>query len=425
MASKFALSHGLLTVAAMAAAILPLMGISESAPSDADGDGWSASGGDCDDADPAIYPGAAETPYDGIDQDCSGADLTDVDGDTFDSLLVTGGTDCDDDDPAIYPGALEMPSNAIDDDCDGAVDETKVYLESVDDVEVSSGTYSGVQYDGEQLWVAWGQSHNVVVRTYDVDLHPLTTPTTVMTSAESPDGGQITDIAYLYLNQHHYLLYSTAGDKYLGIARFDASFKRDLPVTTIVAGGAGTNDSLLTTDGTDLYAGCMCNSGGQLTMYKYSQDLKLKNVTDIKPGGNLSGITFARDKFWLLYNPIYGVSDVYLQIFSHTLTAEGKAVEVIPSADHLEYMPTGVSFDPRTGYFFVGNTEGTTGNPYADGYVFARAFNSSWVQTDAAQVNEALATRAHTTVVDDRLFVSYDTTSGFQIRLHAYDIAIR
>lgn len=43
---------------------------------DADGDGFASrfGGGDCNDADPAINPGAEDVPDDGIDQDCSGAD---------------------------------------------------------------------------------------------------------------------------------------------------------------------------------------------------------------------------------------------------------------------------------------------------------------------------------------------------------------
>jgi len=45
--------------------------------SDLDGDGASAlfAGGDCDDRDPARWPGALDLPGNGVDEDCSGADL--------------------------------------------------------------------------------------------------------------------------------------------------------------------------------------------------------------------------------------------------------------------------------------------------------------------------------------------------------------
>ena len=38
---------------------------------------------DCNDDDAGIYPGAIELPYDGVDQDCDGNDLVDVDGDGY------------------------------------------------------------------------------------------------------------------------------------------------------------------------------------------------------------------------------------------------------------------------------------------------------------------------------------------------------
>jgi len=61
-----------------------------------------------------------EIPYDGLDQDCNGADLSDVDGDGF-AAVIAGGEDCDDQDPEVRPDAAEV-CNGIDDDCDGITD---------------------------------------------------------------------------------------------------------------------------------------------------------------------------------------------------------------------------------------------------------------------------------------------------------------
>ncbi|MED5372031.1 MAG: MopE-related protein [Myxococcota bacterium] len=84
---------------------------------DDDGDGYFDTQ-DCDDADASINPGASEVPYDGIDQDCDGADLTDVDGDGFDG----DDDDCDDEDAEVNPDATEIWYDDTDQDCDGSSD---------------------------------------------------------------------------------------------------------------------------------------------------------------------------------------------------------------------------------------------------------------------------------------------------------------
>ncbi|HEX5621767.1 MAG TPA: putative metal-binding motif-containing protein [Solirubrobacteraceae bacterium] len=84
---------------------------------DADGDGVRRPR-DCDDTNPAIHPGAREIPDDRIDQDCSGADATDLDRDNDGSPRPQ---DCNDANPRVRPGKREIPGNKVDENCDTEV----------------------------------------------------------------------------------------------------------------------------------------------------------------------------------------------------------------------------------------------------------------------------------------------------------------
>ncbi len=90
-------------------------------PYDRDGDGYQVPV-DCDDEDPANYPGNTEVA-DGADNDCDlfaddGLPGIDSDGDGF--TIETN--DCNDANPAINPNGMEI-ANSQDDDCDGMIDE--------------------------------------------------------------------------------------------------------------------------------------------------------------------------------------------------------------------------------------------------------------------------------------------------------------
>jgi hypothetical protein len=107
---------------------------------DQDRDGVSPDGGDCDDTRDTVRPGHPELP-DGLDNDCDGlvdegTVRADQDGDGWcaASVCLAGllPGDCDDTDPATFPGALEV-ADWNDNDCDGDVDEGTVH--SDDDLD--------------------------------------------------------------------------------------------------------------------------------------------------------------------------------------------------------------------------------------------------------------------------------------------------
>ncbi len=137
--------------------------------SDADGDGYGTGSGipscepieglvdqhgDCDDADPAVSPGAVEVWYDGVDQDCDGGSDDDADRDSF-IPVAFGGTDCDDEAEQVSPAQAEQ-CNGVDDDCDGQVDEdaTDAFTVYVD----SDGDGFGGTEDGEVCQVEADQT---------------------------------------------------------------------------------------------------------------------------------------------------------------------------------------------------------------------------------------------------------------------------
>ncbi len=116
--------------------------------------GYVAAGGDCDDGDPAIQPGALEA-CDGLDNDCDGATddddsgvsgrvtwYRDSDGDGHGERAstatacdppdgyVAGNEDCDDGDAAVYPNAPEF-CDEVDNDCDSDVDELDDVIDAV------------------------------------------------------------------------------------------------------------------------------------------------------------------------------------------------------------------------------------------------------------------------------------------------------
>lgn len=150
---------------------------------DLDGDGVQA-GLDCDERAASISPRAYEIPYDGIDQDCSGADLIDVDQDGVASTLVGGG-DCDDSDPSVAPTRLEVANDGIDQDCSGAdaldADGDGFFANASDCDDAQAESYPGAL---EQLDLQDNDCDGLVDEVPYAGVYPVTQAPTRLTSSE-------------------------------------------------------------------------------------------------------------------------------------------------------------------------------------------------------------------------------------------------
>ena len=103
---------------------------------DVDGDG-AARPIDCDDSSAAIRPGAVDVLDDGIDQNCDGADATDLDRDRDGFPRPV---DCDDGDPAAHPGARERRGDRIDENCNGRAEPFELVTNGVPNAWIAQGS---------------------------------------------------------------------------------------------------------------------------------------------------------------------------------------------------------------------------------------------------------------------------------------------
>ncbi len=145
--------------------------LKSSGSDDADGDGYTECGGDCDDTNGSVHPGAAEA-CDNADNNCNGqvdeglptfTYHADADGDGFGATLPTlttcavtppagwalSSNDCDDADASISPAAIEVCTDNRDNNCNGLTDGADAACANlvVNNLRFGSGSKSTLTWD--------------------------------------------------------------------------------------------------------------------------------------------------------------------------------------------------------------------------------------------------------------------------------------
>lgn len=227
---------------------------------DADGDGYEANHGDCDDADAAIHPDILDV-CDGVDNDCDRqvdedpdrAGYLDQDGDGHGSgtriescseELATTTDDCDDGNPSVYPGAREV-CDAMDEDCDGSVaDCTADMARFAIDGGAGYGDY--LEYAGDVDGDGLGDI--LIGSTGDTSFDTPSAVTLVPGRALTTGTVLLEDVAQVQFLAAPYVLVNPAYEYPLSVVRpmgdFDGDGAGDLVLATTAGLGVFTSSTL-------------------------------------------------------------------------------------------------------------------------------------------------------------------------------------
>ncbi len=297
---------------------------------DQDGDGYESEvynddpdlgGGDCQDANADMHPGADDSWYDGIDSDCDGSDDFDQDGDGYGSADHGQGRDCDDSDPETNPENAEV-FNGLDDDCNGEVDDD-INGEVADLVYygVTAGDYAGhsvtmgdLDADGRDDLVVGSYNHDSgygMVSLFDGTSLPST-------GSDMQDGvSHFTGDGPVYLGWELTVLEPYGTEAHLAVGAPGASNNGTIYVIpgSVVMSGNDTSQAVLTISGGSAY-----NVGRGL-----AQDLDLDGDGSVELLGNYqdSSSDGSTQQLWLMYGGVNGIFSVDSNVDARFTTDDG------------------------------------------------------------------------------------------------------
>ncbi|HHT9146898.1 MAG TPA: hypothetical protein ACFYD4_14685 [Candidatus Wunengus sp. YC61] len=279
-------------------------------------------------------------------------------------------------------------------------------------------------YDGTNLVVSSESGGSIKVGKFDLSLNQVGSTKTVADSSDTANNDSIADHKHIFQNGYHYLVFSTAGGGqggYLYLLKLDTDLNRE-GIATVVNNDPPTNDMFLVGDGTYIYAGKFLPGTGH-KVYKYDSNLSYLDSYTIGGGTNThangAAAVYTNNQFHLVapFTLAPGQNDEFYRIIFDNDWNIVKNKETILSDEGMLSIVSALSVEPNSQEFIIqyGRGSGDAGGP-----LYRAVYDSDWNLLSNTQVIDGTWTRPHSVIVNDTLYVGYDSSSSVQ--LSSFDI---
>ncbi len=287
--------------------------------------------------------------------------------------------------------------------------------------------WGGISFNGENLSVTTtlhsGRSH-LFLRKLDTALRQVGDIIPLTTDDDQVTARHITDHKHLFLNDHHFVTFSVAGDSDLYIFKVDRDGRRVGNIVPVVERTANrTNDMMFCSDGENLFVAYF-KPVSQSVVHTLDQNLNHvvpPLITSAQlPHNNLGGMVFRGGKFYMITGDRYGANaNLILTIWNHDWTPALSKPQLLLPAPQGEglFFATGIAYDERRQRWYVGFHHAKNSNPAAS-HIDLAVFAADFVLREWQHGPEGF--RPHFLLREDHLYMVYDRAGVF---IHKYRVS--
>ncbi len=287
-----------------------------------------------------------------------------------------------------------------------------------------NAVFPGILFTNNTLYITYTSPVNgrnqIFVKGFDLSLNQK------FLKQVTSEPFHIEDSQVIYAKGYFYLTYSANTNRDLYLAKFDSNWNliKKIQVVSNASENDPTNDMFLYYTNDTIYLGTTSHiqKDKEIEPFFYQRvrkyDLNLNflgeiSLSDVQSecGGSLlflndTFIFVSSDKFW-------GGANLIVLYYSSNWDFIG--YKEISSSDINERFPMGFAY--KDGYFYVAYTSQTelfgiieNGEISDDGNIVIKVFDDDWKLLKEVKVTkDSRANRAHLAIVDNRLFVVYDS----------------